>query len=382
MIKANLFHMIRQHLNQCIQRNFSVMRGSNIHPELQKTINEFKLPEGDIGFGRVLAPLMIECTYQDGNWGPIEIKPYGPLQIDPTSKVLHYGQEIFEGMKAYNVDGCGPLLFRPLENLKRFNRSADRMCMPHVPENIWMDSIIAMTRNCKHFIPKNSGESLYIRPFMFASENHLGIKPSDEFKFMVIASPSGQYFTGGSIGLLIEREFVRAAPGGTGAAKTGGNYAAGLKSSLKARRCDLNQTLWLDAVERKYVEELSGMNFFAVIDGELHTPEINDTILEGITRDSIIKIAQNEGLTVHERKIDINELLELIKSKKCTEAFACGTAVILTPIDMIGEESGERISLKESFGPVAKLLRERMLQIQEGRIPDPFDWSFHVSDFA
>lgn len=356
------------------------MRRSEVHPDLQKALDEFQLPEGDIGFGKVLAPIMAVCEYKDGQWQTLELKPYGPLMIDPTCKVLHYGQEIFEGMKAYNVDGHGPLLFRPQENLKRFNLSAERMCMPTIPEDIWMDAIIALVRGCKNFIPKNSGESLYIRPFMFASEDHLGIKPSDEFKFVVVASPSGAYFTGGSISVLVEREYVRAAPGGTGRAKTGGNYAASLKSAMKAKKLELNQTLWLDATERTFIEELSGMNFFAVINKELHTPKLNETILEGITRDSIINIAQNEGLSVVEREMDINQLIEQIKDEECTEAFACGTAVILTPIGVFGEETGERYPLKEQYGPVAQLMRKRMLEIQEGRTADPFDWVFPVTE--
>ena len=272
------------------------------------------------------------------------------------------------------------LTFSPIENLKRFNLSGERMCMPPLPKEIWMDAIIAMVRNCKRLIPKQSGQSLYLRPFMFASENHLGIKPSDNFKFLVVASPSGAYFTGGSISVLIEREFVRAAPGGTGTAKTGGNYAASLRSSVKAGKIGLNQSLWLDAIERKYIEELSGMNFFAVINNEIHTPELNETILEGITRDSLIQIARNEGITVVERKISVDELISQIKQEECTEAFACGTAVILTPIGTFGEENGERFQVKEQFGPVAQLLRRRLLEIQEGQTIDPFDWVHPVSE--
>ena len=252
--------------------------------------------------------------------------------------------------------------------------------MPPLPKEIWMDAIIAMVRNCKRLIPKQSGQSLYLRPFMFASENHLGIKPSDNFKFLVVASPSGAYFTGGSISVLIEREFVRAAPGGTGTAKTGGNYAASLRSSVKAGKIGLNQSLWLDAIERKYIEELSGMNFFAVINNEIHTPELNETILEGITRDSLIQIARNEGITVVERKISVDELISQIKQEECTEAFACGTAVILTPIGTFGEENGERFQVKEQFAPVAQLLRRRLLEIQEGQTIDPFDWVHPVSE--
>ncbi|MGB0452103.1 MAG: branched-chain amino acid aminotransferase [Bacteriovoracaceae bacterium] len=356
------------------------MRTLNVHPEVTKTIEEFSLPQSDEGltFGQVLAPIMIECDYRDGAWAKPVLKPYSPLTLDPTSKIFHYGQCVYEGMKAYRVDGAGPYLFRPLDNLKRINQSAKRMAMPQIDEQLWMDSIIGLVRHCHDFIPQGSGESLYIRPFVVATEEHLGIKPSTQFKFVIVASPSGAYFTGGSISVLVEREYVRACPGGTGSAKTGGNYSGALASSVKAQQHGLNQTLWLDAIHRRYVEELSGMNFFSVIDGSLVTPETSDTILPGITRESLLKLAKDDGINIEERPIDIDELKAAIKDGRCTETFACGTAVILTPISEVAEEDGEKLTLKESYGPVAKSLRQKMLDLQEGRSHDPYGWRFEV----
>jgi branched-chain amino acid aminotransferase len=349
-----------------------------VHEKVSALTKDFKLPE-EIGFGKILSPVMIQADYKDGKWQDLELVPYQNLELDPTCKVFHYGQEIYEGMKAYYVDGKGPFLFRPKDNHQRFNQSAKRMAMPELPESYWMDGLEGLVSASAGFIPNQSGESLYIRPFMIATENHLGIKPSTEFKFIIVASPSASYFTGGSISVLIEREYVRACPGGTGNAKTGGNYAAALQSALKAQKVGLNQSLWLDAIKREFVEEMSGMNFFCVIDGEIHTPEITDTILAGITRDSLLKIAQSIGYKVNERQISITEIIELVKSGKCTEAFACGTAVILTPIGEFGEESGERFPLKDSYGPVAKELRQAMLDIQEGRRDIDFDWRYQVN---
>ena len=302
-----------------------------ISAKAQSSIEQFKLPK-DLGFGTVMSPIMVECDYKDGVWSEPIVSSYGPLFLDPTTKALHYAQEIFEGMKAYNFEGNGPYLFRPIENFKRFNFSAKRMAMAEVPENVFMDSVKEITRLSKNFIPKNSGESLYIRPFMFATQVHLGIKPSTHLKFMVVASPSGAYFSSSSLKLYIERESVRAVPGGTGCVKTGGNYAASLQSMVTATEKGYDQVLWLDAIGRDYVEELSGMNVFFLYGNELHTPELTDTILAGITRDSIIKIAPDLGLKVVERKMSITELLADVKAGKCTGGFACGTASIIAPI--------------------------------------------------
>lgn len=356
------------------------MSSVNITPEAIDAIKRFKVPKEDIGFGRVTCPVMIQSDYKDEKWSPFELIPFGPITLSPTCKVLHYAQEIFEGMKAYKVDGVGPILFRPEENVKRFNLSADRMVMPRIDEKDFMDGVITLVKSCSDFIPSNSGESLYLRPFMFATEEHLGIKPADQFKFLILASPSAAFFSSDSVEIQIERRFARACPDGIGHAKTGGNYAASLLAVKEARQRGYDQTLWLDAYEKKYVEELSGMNFFCVVEGEIYTPEMTKSILDGITRRSLIDLARHKGYKVHETKIDINWLIEKIQSQQCSEAFACGTAAIITPIKLLGETDRSQgiYPLKESYGAIAKELRQDLLDLQEGRGEDPFNWTINL----
>lgn len=348
-----------------------------IDPQIKTLISEFELPES-LQFGRTLAPIMIEMDYQNGEWGDINLKPYSPLTIDPCSKVLHYGQEIFEGLKAYKTEDGRVNLFRPEQNAKRFNHSAKRMAMPELPEQFFLESVKVLTKECESIIPSELGTSLYIRPFMFATQVALGIGPSDSFKFMVVASPSGSYFKGGTVKVLIERDASRAAPGGTGTAKCGGNYAAGLQSALRMQKLGYHQSLWLDAKESKYVEEMSGMNFMCVIDGELWTPELTDTILEGITRSSILELARIHGYKTREEKIDINWLIEKIKAGQCTEAFACGTAAIITPIELLGEIGGATYTVREPNGSITNFLREELLKIQAGHNKGPDNWIIQV----
>lgn len=344
-----------------------------VNEKIKKLISDFKLP-ATLGFGTVMAPIMISVDYENGTWKDPEVLPYGPLSLYPTCKVLHYAQEIFEGLKAYKVGGEGPYLFRTLQNAKRFNISAARMAMPLVVEKNFVELCELFTALCAPIIPTKSGESLYIRPFMFATEESLGIRPSDKFKFLIIGSPSAAYITGESMNCLIEREFVRASPGGTGSAKTGGNYARSIFSSNKAKKLGLNQTLWLDSKHRTYIEELSGMNFFAVIKGVIHTPYLSDTILKGITRDSIIEIAKMEGIKVHEGQIAIDQLLEEIKNSECSEMFACGTAAIITPIAKLVEENGTSYEVKNPTAPIGMKIKKILLDLQEGRINDPFNF--------
>jgi branched-chain amino acid aminotransferase len=346
----------------------------SISPNLKKAIEEFKLPE-TLGFGNVMAPVMASCVYENGIWGALEIKPYGPIMMQPNAKVLHYAQEIFEGMKAYRVNGKGPFIFRPDENFLRFNKSAERMAMPHVPHQIFTQAVFDVTAYCADFVPRRSGESLYLRPFMFASEESLGIRPSEKFTFMVIASPSGSYFNDGQgLSVYIERDNSRAFPGGTGFAKTGGNYAAGLSAAIKTKNLGFVQTLWLDAVHKKYIEEMSGMNVFVVINNELFTSTLGDTVLDGITRKSIMTLATDLGYRVSETQIDIDYLISQIKIGACTEAFACGTAAIITPINYFGEANGERYPLPNPEGKISMILREKLLAIQEGREANDYDW--------
>jgi branched-chain amino acid aminotransferase len=348
-----------------------------IHDSALNALKSFTLPS-DIGFGQVMAPVMISADYKNGEWKECELMPYGPLSLAPVSKVLHYGQEIFEGLKAYRNEKGACFLFRPDQNARRFNLSATRMAMPTIPEEIFLEAVHTITGYCQDLIPAQSGQSLYLRPFMFATEESLGIKPSESFKFLIVASPSGSYFSASNLKVLIERDACRAAPGGTGAAKTGGNYAASLVSALKVQKLQLNQTLWLDARDKKYIEEMSGMNFFAVIDGVLTTPALTDTILDGITRKSILQLALENKIPVDEAELSIDELISMMKKGLATEAFACGTAAIITPIGSLHEESGEVYHFEKAHGDVGMMIREKLLEIQEGQVMGPEGWVVKV----
>ena len=242
-----------------------------------------------------------------------------------------------------------------------------------------MDAIEGITLACREIIPNQSGDSLYIRPIMIATEESLGIRPSTKYKFIVMASPSGSYFSGGPLKVLVEREFTRASAGGTGNAKTGGNYAKSMQANLKAKELNLDQTLWLDSQDKTLIEELSGMNFFAVINGVLVTPQTSDTILDGITRKSLIEIAKKLNIPFEIQKIKINELYNKIESGECSELFSCGTAAIITPIASLHEENGKIYSPKHDFGPIAQKLRFELLGIQEGQIEDTFNWTVNLS---
>lgn len=358
-----------------VLENFNIVETTREAIEL---ISHFELPD-ELQFGAVTSPIMIESDYKNGQWSDLKCVPLRPIELHPTCKVLHYAQEIFEGLKAYNLNDQGPYLFRPELNGERFNQSASRMAMPQLPESYFMKAVEATASYNAHLIPHESGSSLYIRPFMFATENNLGIKPSEEFKFMVLASPSQAYFKSGSVSVLVERNAVRACPGGVGAAKTGGNYAASLKSMIEAKNIGFDQVLWLDATEKKFIEEMSGMNFFAVYDNEIVTPKLTETILDGITRRSIISIANHLGIKVTEKQMVVDELLEDIRQGKCQEAFACGTAVIITPINSLGEVDGHKVDLPLTNGPLTQKLKEFLLGVQEGSLEDPFEWRKKVA---
>jgi len=355
------------------------MNKTNIEAKAIELIQDFN-PTGDFGFGRLMCPVMMTCDYVDGHWGEIEVVPYAPLQIDPAAKVLHYAQEIFEGLKAYKNDSDDVFLFRPDMNAKRFNISGKRMAMPALPENIFVETSKLMTSLCHHIVPKELGASLYLRPFMIGTEATMGVKPSKTYKYILIASPAADYFTNPNVSVYVERKFSRAAAGGTGFAKTGGNYAASLESfqRLEEKKCD--QTLWLDAKESKYIEELSGMNFMAIIGNELVTPSLTDSILSGITRDSILKLASKFNLVAVERRLDIDQLLEKIKTGECSEAFACGTAAVITPISKLVDGEVE-YHLKNENGLFSTQLKFEMLSIQSGRKTTDLDWSVKVEKF-
>ena len=349
----------------------------NIHPEVLSAIERFKLPD-ELGFGDTLAPVMYRLDFADGAWGEGQLLPYAGISVDPAAKVLHFAQVVFEGLKAYRGEHAQIKLFRPYMNAARFNRSCTRMLMPELPETYFIEGVSALSACAGPLVPGLPGQSLYLRPLMFGTQPSLGLTPSDRFTFLVIASPSDALIAG-SLRVVVEREVTRAAKGGTGNVKASGNYGASLYSSMAAMDSGFNQPLWLDARAQEHIEELSAMNFFAVIDGELHTPETGGTILPGVTRDSVIALAADLGIPVREGKIAIDALLQQIRSKQCTEAFACGTAAVIAPISVIAEKDGAIYELPEVSGPVSNRLRDELLDIQEGRAPDRFNWLYTVS---
>ena len=298
----------------------------------------------DPGFGRVFTDHMVTIRYTAGTgWHDAKIGARGPITLDPATAVLHYAQEIFEGMKAYRMEDGTMALFRPEANAARFNRSANRMAMPELPEEVFLDSVRKLVDIDRDWFPDVEGGSLYLRPFMFASEVFLGVKPSSEYLFMVIASPAGGYFKSGApaIKIWVSEQYSRAAPGGTGAAKCGGNYAASLIAQSEATTNGCDQVVFLDAAEQKWVEELGGMNlFFLFDDGRLITPPTGGTILEGITRQSIMTLARDQGLVVEEQPYSIDQWREDAESGKLTETFACGTAAVVTPVGIVQSKSG------------------------------------------
>lgn len=343
----------------------------DVAPGVAEALKSFRLPE-KLGFGAVNAPVMFSAEWREGSWGPGRLLPYGPIEILPGARALHYAELVFEGLKAYRVGQPKASLFRPEENFKRLERSAQRLSMPVVTHELFFEALESVTRACLPFIPGQSGQSLYLRPFLFGTESGYLLRNSQTFRFMVIANPVEAYASG-SPSVAIERRDVRAAVGGVGAAKAAANYAASLRGSSAAVASGHSVALWLDAASHKYIQELSGMNFFAVIGGELHTPELDTAILPGITRDSLIQLSRHLGFKVHERPMEIDELLKQIQSGTCSETFACGTAAIVMPIGALADSDGQLYRPKQT-NEVAGRLREALLAIQERRAPDPFGW--------
>lgn len=353
------------------------MSGFSIDHEIYRHLQNFQLPD-PLGFGKVKAPLMYRADYCDGDWQQGQILPYGPIVLDPFAKVLHYGVEVFEGMKAYRPSGVESALFRPEQNWQRINRSAERLCMPTLTRQQFMEAVCLVTALCEPCIPSAPGQSLYLRPFIIGTGDELSLSASAAYSFYVVASPSDAYY-GGEMRVLIERSDCRASIGGTGDVKVGSNYAAALLSSSQTRALGFNESLWLDPENRKNIEELSGMNLFALIDGQLHTPALSGSILPGITRDSIIQLAQHLEIEVVERAMPIDELIAQIQAGDCREVFACGTAAVITPVSVIGEADGTEYPLPDEK-PLAALLRKTLVDIQEGRARDIFAWRYPIPE--
>jgi branched-chain amino acid aminotransferase len=332
----------------------------------------------DPGFGRAFTDHMAVIKYSEGRgWHSAEITARKPLLLDPASAVLHYAQEIFEGLKAYRLADGSLAMFRPDANARRFQQSAQRLAMPELPSDLFINSIGELLAIDRDWFPTVEGGSLYIRPFMFANEVFLGVRPSTEYLYLVIVSPVGGYFKGGApaVSIWVSQNYTRAAPGGTGAAKCGGNYATSLVAQAEAAKHGCDQVVYLDAAERRWIEELGGMNVFVVFnDGTLRTPPLTGTILPGITRDSIITLARAEGLTVSEEPYAIDQWRADAISGRVTEAFACGTAAVVTPIGRIASPEGEFKIGAGGPGQITMRLKQKLVDIQRGAAPDPHGW--------
>ncbi len=344
----------------------------------EKTTQPKEKPDpNNLAFGQIFTDHMFIMNYDEGEgWHDGRIVPYAPLSLDPAAVVFHYGQEMFEGLKAYKTPEGKIQLFRPDMNAKRTNLTNDRLCIPFIGEDLYVEAVKALVATDADWIPEKEGTALYIRPFIIATEPFLGVRASKNYLFIIILSPVGPYYPGGltPTKLYVEDQFVRATKGGTGEAKCGGNYACGLKAQTLAYEKGFEQILWLDGVERKYVEEIGTSNAFFVIDDEVITAPLDGTILPGITRDSVIHLLKDEGYKVSERKITIDEVFEAAKTGRLTEVFASGTAAVISPV---GELSymGERIVIHGgAIGPIAQKLYDTLSGIQTGHLADPYGW--------
>ena len=333
--------------------------------------------ESQLSFGRIFTDRMFIAEWKSGQgWVDARIEPYAPFSLDPACLVLHYAQEIFEGLKAYKWKDGSIALFRPEMNARRFNHSADRMCMPEVPEELFLKGVEELVRLEKDWVPGSEGTSMYIRPTMIAVEPVLGVKPSDHFYFYVILSPVGAYYPKGfnPVKILVEDQYVRAVAGGTGEAKTGGNYASSLKAALEAKKKGFDQVLWLDGVHKRYIEEVGAMNMLFAYGNKVVTAPLTGSILNGITRDSVLKLAETLGFTVEERQIEINELLADIRSGKVTEAFGSGTAAVITPVGALCFKDETCVIGNGGVGNLTQKLYDTLTGIQTGSITDKFGW--------
>lgn len=353
----------------------------NPHPVPQRQRDEIL---ANPGFGTRFTDHMAVATWTKADgWHDDAVVPYGPFSMDPASAVLHYGQEIFEGLKAYRHPDGSVRLFRPEANARRFTNSARRLALPRLPEDDFLASIEALVREDRQWVPDPSGErSLYLRPFMFASEAFLGVRPASRVTYAVIASPAGAYFASGvkPVNIWITTKYSRAGAGGTGAAKCGGNYASSLLPQEEAAAHDCSQVLFADAGNHRYVEELGGMNLYLVNkEGDLVTPELSGSILEGVTRSSILALAAERGLNPVERKVEMTEMIEGIKSGDVREVFACGTAAVITPVASFLDEFGGKFVVGDgNVGRHTDSMRKELVDIQYGRVKDTHGWMHKV----
>ncbi len=336
-----------------------------------------ELDPQNIAFGSLFTDHMLVADCINGVWQTPKILPYGEISYNPALASLHYGQSIFEGMKAFKNENDEVLMFRPLENFKRFNISAERMCMAQVPEEIFIGGLEELLRIDSAWVPKGEDNSLYLRPFMFASDVYLGVRPSLNYRFMIIMSPAGKYYSTPPK-VKVEKEFIRAAPGGVGYAKCAGNYASSLYPAKLAQDQGYTQLLWTDALEHQYFEESGTMNVMFVKDGKLITPGVSSTILKGITRDSLLQIAASLGIETEERRVSVEEVISGISSGAVTEVFGAGTAVVVSPFAAIGYDGQDYVLPAITEKSISSRLKNALNDIRTGKVEDTFGWVWKV----
>ena len=337
----------------------------------------------DPAFGQQFTDHMVSIDWtEDEGWHNAQVRAYEPISLDPASNVFHYGQAIFEGLKAYRHTDGSITAFRPEQNAKRLNNSAERMAMPKLPEDVFLEAVRQIVGIDKDWVPAAGGEaSLYLRPFMIGTEKTLGVKPSTSYSFYIIASPAGAYFSGGikPVSVWISEDYVRAAPGGTGDAKFAGNYAASLLAQQQAAEKGCDQVVWLDAIERKYIEEMGGMNLMFVegsgADAKIITPELTGSLLPGITRKSLLQVAEDLGYTAEERKITVEQWRSGVEDGTITETMACGTAAVITPVGTVKSNEGDFTVNNNEAGEITMAMRERLRGIQTGDVEDTHGWN-------
>lgn len=338
-------------------------------------LNELRLE--NLPFGRFFTDHMLEADFENGEWKNVEIKPYQPLLMEPSAAVLHYGQAIFEGIKAYKDAEGNVSVFRPADNFKRFNISAERMFMPVVPEEIFMEGMRMLINLDKNWVPALPDHSLYIRPFMFASDSLIGVKPSDSYKFLIVLSPTGPYYST-PMKIYVEEKYTRAAPGGVGFSKNAGNYGASMLATALAKKQGYDQVLWTDAFEHKYLQEVGTMNVFFIVGNKAITPSLEDgTILAGVTRDSAMVVLKEMGLELEERKITIDELIDLHKSGQLREVFGTGTAATISMIKEL-KYKDYVMYFDTEHSDIASTLKKRLNAIRSGEADDTHGWMVSV----
>ncbi len=353
----------------------------NIRMELTNAPKEKPADETKLGFGHFFTDHMFIMNYETGKgWHDARIVPYQNISLSPAAMCLHYGQEVFEGLKAYRTAEGKIQLFRPEENFKRLNTSNSRMVIPEIPENDALEALMTLLNVERDWVPHTEGASLYIRPFVIAVDPYVGVRPADQYMFMIILSPSGAYYSTGlnPVKIYVENNYIRAVRGGTGYVKTAANYAISLAGQEEAHRQNYEQVLWLDGVEQKYVEEVGSMNIFFVIDGEIITPELTGSVLPGITRKSAIEICRKNGYKVTERKISIQEIADAYDAGKLDEVFGTGTAAVVSPVGHLKWNEKIMEINDNEIGNISQMLYDTMTGIQWGKIPDEYGWTVEL----